>query len=231
MQAVTELSTPTTVYCHRLKQRITFIAAPRDITAVLHFARLCDTLLCVSEQQLPPDASGVQTLASLCAQGVPTTAYAIVALDQLSTKKRSEAKRMAAKQALDKFPDAKVHFFEKPSDANTTLWAIGNQKRRRVIWRELRAHVYAQELAYDPVAQELAVSGYVRGRPLNVNGLVHLPGLGARPVGRVLSALDPSPMPSKARHADATMDIAAGEVVATPNEEWQHSLQTEVGLV
>jgi pre-rRNA-processing protein TSR1 len=226
---VVDFSIPTTVYCHRLKQRITFIAAPRDITAVLHFARLCDTLLCVSEQQLPPDASGALTLASLCAQGVPTTAYAIVALDQLSKKRRSEAKRMAAKLALDKFPDAKVHFFEKPSDASTTLWAVGNQKRRRVIWRELRAHVYGQTLAYDPVAQELAVSGYVRGRPLNVNGLVHLPGLGARPVARVLSAVDPSPMPSKGRSEDATMETGAGQVLASPNPEWQHSLQTEVG--
>ena len=39
----------------------------------------------------------------------------------------------------------------------------------------------------------LAVSGYLRGAPLNVNQLVHVPGLGARRILRILAPVDPCP--------------------------------------
>jgi len=46
----------------------------------------------------------------------------------------------------------------------------------------------------------LAVSGYLRGAPLNVNQLVHVPGVGARRILRILHAQDPCPLAKHPHH-------------------------------
>ena len=102
-----------------------------------------------------------------------------------------------------------------PQDAVNVLRYISGQKRRKVTCRDQRPHIlveYMQFTAKDdslvsesallrlrlkltlPIVLDqdcgtLKVSGYVRGRALSVNGLVHLPGAGDFQMEQVESSL------------------------------------------
>jgi len=107
------------------------------------------------------------------------------------------------------------------ADVEALLRAIGACAHRALGWRDQRPYLLADQIALlaentsveaattgmstaqaDAVAPGsgavvavpvLAVSGYLRGAPLNANQLVHVPGVGARRVLRVTAPLDPCP--------------------------------------
>ena len=70
-------------------------------------------------------------------------------------------------------------------DALVALRLLSNQHQRIIHFREKRPHIIAEEISYEPNSGvtdvprgTLKVSGFVRGRNMSVNRLVHLPGCG-----------------------------------------------------
>lgn len=210
---------------------MTIVVAPPETLALLELARVADTLLFVTCADQLPSPSVELSLACLRAQGVPTLSHAVVGLTELTQqKRRNEAKRVAAKLALDSFPETKVHFLEKPADATTALWTVLSQKRRHVHFRELRSHLLAETAAARDGC--LHVTGYVRGPALDVNALVHVPGVGARRVRSVTVLPRPGSSFDKraAGHDEGDVEMASLGEVVLPNPELQHSLETEVPI-
>ena len=69
-------------------------------------------------------------------------------------------------------------------DATNILRYISNQKQRGVQYRDSHPHVVADKVAFEeeggsPGSGTLKVSGFVRGRALSVNSLIHLPKYGS----------------------------------------------------
>jgi len=110
------------------------------------------------------------------------------------------------------------------------LRAVCEVPLRPLGWRDTRSHFLAEtmQLLSEPTAKNpslglsaarlslpgaaaqapvLSVSGYLRGAPLNVHQLVHVPGLGARRVLRVLAHEDPCP--AKVLHGAAAQAAAS----------------------
>lgn len=67
-------------------------------------------------------------------------------------------------------------------DASNVLRAISTHKHRSVHFTKTHPHMLVESMTFAPSEGEehgtLKVSGYVRGKPLSVNGLIHLPNLG-----------------------------------------------------
>ena len=211
------------------------VAAPPETLALLELARVADTLVLVTRADELPSLQSETSLSCLRAQGVPTTSHLVVGLaDIKGQKKRNEAKRVAAKMALDDFPDTKVHFLEKPSDTGTALWTLLSQKRRPVHFRGQRSHIYAEDVDWADGC--LRATGFVFGPSFDVNALVHVPGVGARRIRRisVLPRGDAvlSVARAKAQEAEGDQEMAPASAaplaVVTPDPEQQHSLETEV---
>ena len=69
-------------------------------------------------------------------------------------------------------------------DATNILRYISNQKQRGVQYRDSHPHIVADRMEFEeeggsPGQGTLKVSGFVRGRALSVNSLVHLPKYGS----------------------------------------------------
>lgn len=74
--------------------------------------------------------------------------------------------------------------------AKAVLWAVQTHKRRKVLCRDRHSHLLVEKtgfsLDHTPSLQgegtgdqgTLLLTGYVRTRPLSVNSLLHMPGLG-----------------------------------------------------
>lgn len=78
---------------------------------------------------------------------------------------------------------------DKNVDGVNVLRKIGSQKRKRVVYRDRRPHLYAEHYVYEGGC--LKVTGYLRGAPLSVNGLVHIPGLGDFQMSQIDAPVDP----------------------------------------
>lgn len=179
--AVLDKSNPNITYLKslRLKQRFSFITSEygNEIKA-LDNLKVCDStvLLLSAAAEDVVDKWGEKFLSFALAQGVPTPIVTIMDLESVNPKKRTQVKNDIQKAINRYFPDEKLMVLDKTSDGLNMLRRIGGQKRNTIHNKENRAHLYAERSEYSDGV--LKVTGYLRGVPLNVNGLVHIPELG-----------------------------------------------------
>lgn len=85
---------------------------------------------------------------------------------------------------------------DKNADGLNILRRVGNQKRKSVLYRDRRPHLYGENVAFVPNNEgtlgTLQVTGYLRGSPLSVNGLVHIPGMGDFQMQQIEAPYDPN---------------------------------------
>lgn len=99
-------------------------------------------------------------------------------------------------------------------DISSFLRTITQMSLRSLAWRDTRAHMLLSDISLlnrldleegngnesIPSSSNfkdepcLSVSGYIRGAPLHVDQLIHVPGMGARRIIKILSSNDPCPM-------------------------------------
>ncbi|XP_022251873.1 pre-rRNA-processing protein TSR1 homolog [Limulus polyphemus] len=191
-------------HCHisvpRFKHRYTFLI-PRsgDVYAILDASKVADTLILLHSIEEPIDESGKTILSCLFAQGLPSTVHVVQGLDLLSGKRKSEVKKDIQRKIENRFPDEKLHVIDKSQDALQLLHYIGSQKKRTLTVRDRRPHLLAEDTSFEKNNSQssegtLKVSGYVRGHPLSVNGLIHIPGWGDFQLSEIDAATDPHPL-------------------------------------
>ena len=238
----------TTLISLKHRQRFT-ILYPRmnDINSVLNCAKTADTILFLTsidgrlEQNIP------HMLTCLLAQCLPSTALAIQGLCTIAEKKKSEKKKTALKMLETWLPDQKPYTLDTEMDASILLRHIANQKQRTVFYRENRPYILADTIEFvpspDTVDSEkplgtLKVSGFIRGRALDVNKLVHIPGYGDFQMLQIDAPRDPYSIKHVKRgQSDKTM-MATDEIaedmeedirlIAKANPAQQTPLDTEV---
>lgn len=184
----------------RFKQRFAFIVPQTgNIHATMDAVKVANTLMFLYSAEEGMDEEGELLLTVLLAHGLPSTVHVIQGLSKVPAKKRNDARQMVQKFVDFRFPKERAMPLDTDQDAILVLRQIGNQKQRRVTLQERRPHLLAEEVAFEPDPDNdssgtLKVSGYVRGRQLNANSLVHLPGYGDYQMLRIDSAKDPYPL-------------------------------------
>ncbi|CAI8042579.1 Pre-rRNA-processing protein TSR1 homolog [Geodia barretti] len=176
-------------------------------------------------------------------QGLPATCHAIQGLEKLGTKQRNSAKKATQKTIETRFPGERLHTLDSLQDGGSVLRFISNQKRRAVVCRDMHPHLLAESTQFIPSKENeevgtLEVSGYVRGRPLSVNGLLHIPGLGDFQMTQITAPPDPHPVKARLHRPPAVMDTGEEregmaeeiKVVAVADPAKQESLDREVEL-
>ena len=128
-------------------------------------------------------------------------------MSALAVKKRSDCRRSLSKMVESRFPDARLFTLDSDQDATVLLRHLGAQKQRRLGFRSRRANLLAQRVAFTPNPTTegaptglgtLRVSGYVRGRPMQVNRLVHIVGHGDFQLSQIDAPEDPLPIQATA---------------------------------
>lgn len=120
----------------------------------------------------------------------------------LPVKKRVEARRSLTRVSAVRFPDARIFPLDSGPDAAMVLRHLATQHQRHLGFRSRRPHLLAQRATYTPGAAGLGtllVSGYVRGRPLKVDRIVHIVGHGDFQLRQVDAPPDPLPLLSTSR--------------------------------
>lgn len=133
-------------------------------------------------------------------------ALVCLGVSDLPVKKRVEARRALSKIAEVRFPDTRLFPLDSDQDATLLLRHLGSQKQRKLGFRSRRSHLLAQRVTFTPSSHSeasgggssslgtLCVSGYVRGRPLRVDRLVHISGHGDFQLSQIDAPSDPLPL-------------------------------------
>ncbi|XP_035241528.1 pre-rRNA-processing protein TSR1 homolog [Anguilla anguilla] len=226
----------------RFKQRFIFVNPGRvDLHSLLDLAKVADSLLFVLDYTVGWDSYGDYCLSCLFAQGLPSHVLVCQGVSALPVKKQVECKRALQRVAETRFPGAKLFPLDTEEEATLLLRHLGVQKQKRLGFRSHRSHLLAQHASYTPHPADsatgtgtLCVSGYVRGRPLQVNRLVHIVGHGDFQLSRVDAPPDPLPLlfstqPKREKGDMEMQDVngAAVRVLMEADPSHRESLQTE----
>ncbi|XP_029965221.1 LOW QUALITY PROTEIN: pre-rRNA-processing protein TSR1 homolog [Salarias fasciatus] len=236
----------------RFKQRFIFLSlSTADMHSLLDVAKIADSLVFVLDSAEAWDAYGDYCLSCLFAQGLPSHALVCQGVADLPVKKRVESRRALSKITEVRFPDARLFPLDSEQDATLLLRHLGAQRQRKLGFRSRRSHLLAQQVTFTPNSPAegaaggatglgtLRVSGYVRGRPLRVDRLVHISGHGDFQLSQIDAPPDPLPLhltparpakPGKEGDVDM-MDGGEGEapvrVLMKADPSCRESLQAE----
>lgn len=174
----------------RFKQRFAFVTPPighgHELIA-LDYLKVCDTtLLLVSantEEDELLDRWGKRILNMAVAQGIPTPVITVMDLESIAPTRRIKAKANIQKYMSKSFPDNKISTLDTQADGFNLYRRIGGQKRKSLFNKDKRPHLLAEHVDFEVNTDDsqfgtLKVTGHMRGAELDVNRLVHIPGLG-----------------------------------------------------
>uniref|UniRef100_A0A670ZAT3 Pre-rRNA-processing protein TSR1 homolog n=1 Tax=Pseudonaja textilis TaxID=8673 RepID=A0A670ZAT3_PSETE len=222
--------------CPRSKLRWRFVVADAgSLHAVLDLAKVADTLLFLLDAADGWDAVGDHCLSCIFAQGLPSYGLAVQGLAEQPPKKQTDYRKKLSKGTEKRFPGARLFPLHTEQETALLLQHLAGQKQQHLAFRDRRAHLLADAAEFVPSSDSatvgtLKVSGYVRGRSLNVNSLVHVVGHGDFQMNQVDAPPDPfvGPLPGP-----GLTEISAAEmeeevkVLSTADPAKQESLQAE----
>jgi len=191
----------------KLKKRMCFsVVEYGNHQGLLDATRAADVVLFLMSGDRGMDSYGDYCLTCVVAQGVPAHVFACQGLTDLSKKKLSDAKKRCEKLVEKSFPGEKPKSIDNWQDGQSLWRHMSNLALKPVHFRDTRPYLVAERLEYventsdmDPAEFEigkgtLKLSGYVRGESLDVNQLVHLPGLGDYQMTQIDQIDDPFPL-------------------------------------
>lgn len=220
----------------RFRQRFSFLCPAtghgRELS-VLDSLKVCDsTILLLSATEAGGedviDRAGAKLLNMALSQGLPTPIVCLMDLESIAPKKRGQVKNDVQKAIASVLPDEKIMTLDSKTDGLNLLRRVGGQKRNILHNKANRPHLFGEQLEFVPEMGEervgtLKVTGFLRGVPLSVNQLVHIPGLGDFQMSEIYAPEDPYKM----RKNDEEMSSGEVKLLAKTDPAKQTSLQKE----
>ena len=191
------------------KARFTFIKAngEGDLMSALDIAKVADIVVlvvgvdaAVVEDGSVIDEEGYTILSAMKAVGCPELVCCVQGLETLTGKRAIEAKHATHRELESAIgPDIKIIDAKSPDLLSRQL---SNTTPRVIAWKASRSFMLGDSVQLeasvslgDGGAQTYSaqIGGFLRGKPLPVNSLVHIVGVGTCRVDRVVSGSEPFP--------------------------------------
>jgi len=218
------------------------------------------------------DEAGRHFISLAKAQGMPQVIGLIQHLDMVPSNRQNAVKKHATNFFSEEFgSNIKVLVDEKPGmmsdndklefgnpDASISnlstpcsffLRTIMDIKLKAIAWRTERSYLLGCEAELQPTESDngatstLKVSGYLRGKPLDVHQLVHIPGQGSFRMSRIELSIDNHSLKSRGQkvqmiavadkskqatlESEATPDILSGEQTWPTEDEMKDEVHPE----
>ena len=193
------------VEVERFKRNLLFIPAGLDLIGALDTCRLADwVILAATPDQ---DFSGPQHALLRAVEGQGITNVVAVIQEPIqghSASGSSKATTGLRKNINHYFPTLdKVYTTANKSDCANLVRSLCTATTKGIRWRDSRSWMLIESIDWDmpassPEETAVTLTGIVRGRGLNPDRVIHVPGWGDFQIGRILE----SPTPNRKRKAD-----------------------------
>ncbi|OWZ24119.1 Pre-rRNA-processing protein TSR1 [Phytophthora megakarya] len=221
------------------KQKICVIDCGCNLLVALDAAKVADVVVFVLSVHNGADGGlseeGVKIVSAVRAQGLPTTVGVIQGLEKHTAKGQTELKKLGSKFFATEFGEkfgesAKVALANVPGQLSRVLITLSPKV---IHWREARSYMLATTATFVPGTEaqndkgeqvgELQVNGYLRGKPLSVNQLIHITDVGTFQMSRITRAAARQVQRGK---MDANMNAKPPVAPVTPGHDEELVLAT-----
>jgi pre-rRNA-processing protein TSR1 len=182
------------------KQKLCVVDCGCNLLVALDAAKVADVVVFVLSVHGGVEGGlseeGVKIVSAVRAQGLPTTVGVIQGLEKHTPKAQTELKKLGNKFFATEFGEsAKVALANVPNQLTRVLITLSPKV---IHWREARSYMLASTATFVPGSEaqndkgeqvgELQVNGYLRGKPLSVNQLIHITDVGTFQLSRITRA-------------------------------------------
>jgi pre-rRNA-processing protein TSR1 len=204
----------------RFKQKIQYVALPRDLMACLDAGRVADFVIFILSPDQEVDELGELIIRTVESQGLSTLMTVVQGLDKVEPPKRRPQVLASLKSYVTHFhPDQeKVHNLDSRQECANLMRSLCTTTPKGVRWREERSWMLIDEVEWPTNEQEgVVLTGVVRGKGLKADRLVQVGDWGEFQIEKITAA----PLSSKKRRADEmTVDeVETENVLDAPTAE------------
>lgn len=182
----------TRVKVDRFKRNVLYMPVNYDMIKALDVCQLADWVLFVlSPEQIIGEGED-QFIRALESQGITNVLYVVQGLNETTpTPKRPKILTQLKSEMSRYFPSLdKMFALDNQADCANVVRSLCTASSRGIRWRDMRSWMLIENLEWkdNPTNQEFStviLTGMVRGKPMNPDRLVHLPGWGDFQVGQI----------------------------------------------
>lgn len=207
----------------RFKQKVHYLAPPRDLLPCLDACQVADFVLFVLSANDEVDEIGEQMLRCIESQGVSTVLTGVYGLDKVEPAKKRPDVVKSLKSFITHFfaTQEKVHDLGSRQDCSNVMRSLCTTMPKGIRWREDRSWMLVEDCRFDGDAA--IVTGSIRGKALKADRLVQVGDWGDFQIDKITAA------PSQARQKrvktdEMAVDAPEGETVLEQPTEDQDDL-------
>ncbi|KAL4170358.1 hypothetical protein KRP22_011260 [Phytophthora ramorum] len=182
------------------KQKLCVVDCGCNLLVALDAAKVADVVVFVLSVHSGVEGGlseeGVKIVSAVRAQGLPTSVGLIQGLEKHTTKAQNDLKKLGNKFFATEFGEStKVALANVAGQLSRVLITLSPKV---IHWRESRSYMLATTATFVPGSEaqndkgeqvgELQVNGYLRGKPLSVNQLIHITDVGTFQMSRITHA-------------------------------------------
>ncbi|EFO26325.1 hypothetical protein LOAG_02163 [Loa loa] len=213
----------------RLKSRYVF-TAPNYVNTdvILDYVKISDVIAFIWPANGEITVKDDILMSTLLAHGLPVTMHFVPGLCASATTKQKEIIRKNVTKLIANwsFGNEKLMHCDSENDGLLALRLISTMKKKLPCMQRMRSHLIAENVEKIEAEGDLCtlkVTGYLKGRSLDVNNLVHVPWLGDFQMTQIVMEQDPFAPDKKVR-----IGIKTSGTTFKPDVNLQTSLQSEI---
>jgi pre-rRNA-processing protein TSR1 len=163
------------------------------VSDVLDVCLPANYILLLLSSTVEVSEESLNTLRSILGQGTPSVITLVGNItEHENVKMRTQVKKSLLSYICQYIPTIeRVFASDDPSDASTVMRIVCTGIPTGIRWREQRSYLLPEQWRWDEEEQKVVVSGTIRGKPLQVDRLIHLPSYGDFQIEKVASSCPP----------------------------------------
>lgn len=210
----------TRVSIDRFKQKIQYVALPRDLSACLDAARVADFVVLVLSADVEVDDLGELILRSVESQGLSTLFTVVQGLNKIEPAKQRNSVLDSLRSYITHFhPDQhKIYSLENRQECSNLMRSLCSTTPKGIKWRDDRSWMLVEDVRFgDSDEASTILTGVVRGKGLKADRLVQVGDWGTFKVEKITSA----PLSKRGKKSDEGMgmDDEAEKPLDLPTED------------
>lgn len=204
----------------RFKQKLQYVALPRDLTACLDAARVADFVVLILSADAEVDDLGELILRSVESQGLSTLFTVVQGLNKTEPAKLRNSVLDSLRSYITHFhPEQhKIYSLDNRQECSNLMRSLCNSTPKGIKWRDERSWMLVEDVRFaDSEEDSTILTGVVRGKGLQADRLVQVGDWGSFKIEKITAA----PLSRRGKKSDEGMNVddQSEQPLAIPTED------------
>lgn len=190
----------------RFKQKVQYVALPRDLTACLDAARVADFVVLILSADVEVDDLGELILRSVESQGLSTLFTVVQGLGKVEPAKQRNSVLDSLRSYITHFhPEQhKIYSLDNRQECANLMRSLCSTIPKGIKWRDDRSWMLVEDVRFaDSEEASTILTGVVRGKGLKADRLVQVGDWGTFKIEKITAA----PLSKRGKKSDEVMNV------------------------